>query len=119
MSSASNGAAAALSVRFPVDSTVELTLSDGTTATGVVYCTDETSQTVVLMNSLSHTTLASEIRVVHVSSIQSSKPGKKAAGASLPTKPLPKVQKKALEERERRALRKAEESFQHINQKVS
>lgn len=35
------------------------------------------------------------------------------------TMPLPNVSRKALEERERRALRLAEESFSHINQKVS
>jgi hypothetical protein len=34
------------------------------------------------------------------------------------SQPLPKIQKKALEEKERRAIRLAEESFKHINQKV-
>ena len=33
--------------------------------------------------------------------------------------PLPNVSRKALEERERRAVRLAEESFSHVNQKVS
>ena len=32
--------------------------------------------------------------------------------------PLPNVAKKVLEERERRAIRLAEESFSHINQRV-
>lgn len=34
------------------------------------------------------------------------------------TLPLPNVSRKALEERERRAMRIAEESFGHINQRV-
>lgn len=120
MSNATNGTGSTLAVRFPVDKTMELTLHNGTIARGTVYCTDETSQTVVLLNSLTHTTLAHEIRVVHTSSVKSEKliEGSSEVTPALP-QPLPKVQKKVLEERERKALRLAEEGFRQINQQVS
>ena len=115
---------ALLSVRYPVNSTWEFTLPNDETAAGTVYCTDETSQIVVLQKALVHTTLAFEVRMVQVSSIKkeklisSSAENSSNVDATL-SKPLPVVQKKALEEREKRAIRLAEESFRHINQNVS
>jgi hypothetical protein len=89
---------------------------------GVVYTTDEISRSVVLQKSLVHTTLASEIRIIHESSIQSSKivsnNDTNASSNGMFQHPLPNINRKALEEREKRALRLAEESFRHINQKV-
>jgi hypothetical protein len=141
LSSSSSGGAGstttALYFEYPVNSTWEMTLSTGETVSGTVYCTDEVSETVFLQKNLTHTTLATELFVVHVSQIKSAT--KKATvdettnstttdGGSSTTTPkessalllgcLPKVQKKVLEEREKRAIRLAEESFRHINDKV-
>lgn len=115
---------ALLSVRYPVNSTWEFTLPNEEIAAGTVYCTDETSQIVVLQKALTHTTLTFEVRMVQVASIKkeklisSSTENSNNTDATL-SKPLPVVQKKALEEREKRAVRLAEESFRHINQNVS
>lgn len=110
-----------LAVAYPVNSAWEFTLEPKEVVSGRVYCTDELSQIVVLQKALVHTTLASEIRMVNVATIVEAKalPDEEATDQVAPlSQPLPKVQKKALEERERRAIRLAEESFQHINQKV-
>eukprot|EP00591_Stephanopyxis_turris_P016675 CAMPEP_0195533126 /NCGR_PEP_ID=MMETSP0794_2-20130614/39905_1 /TAXON_ID=515487 /ORGANISM="Stephanopyxis turris, Strain CCMP 815" /LENGTH=269 /DNA_ID=CAMNT_0040665561 /DNA_START=41 /DNA_END=850 /DNA_ORIENTATION=+ len=171
-----------LAVSYPVNSYMELTLEVERSAEetsgvnsnnkpevvrGTIYTTDEISNSIVLMNSLSHTTLSSEIRVVNGSSVISKKilgsanavaaaaassknnaltsiddgffdestddalaAGADAAhhddvddgaiaNAALSFSPLPAVSKKDVEERERRAIRLAEESFGHINQKAS
>lgn len=89
--------------------------------TGTVYCTDEVSNTVFIQKNLTHTTLATELRVLHAAQIARSKsvaPPEGDDGESSALGSLPKVQKKALEEREKRAIRMAEESFRHINEKV-
>ena len=117
----SNASRSRLDTRFPVNSCWELTLENQETVSGCVYCTDEGSQTVVLQKPLVHTTLASEVRLVNALSIVRavSKQDDAAAAAMPPlSTPLAKVQKKALEERERKAIKLAEESFRHINQKV-
>jgi hypothetical protein len=119
--------------QYPVNSVVELTLSNGETVRGLVYCTDEVSSMVVLKKSLVHTTLSSEMRLVNAACIES----KKVVHAVAPDKPtatntrnsegevaeelampLPNIHKKVLEEREKRALKLAEERFRHINEKV-
>ena len=123
--------------RFPVNSLQQITiLPDQEVITGRVYCTDEITRTVVLQKALTYTTLSSEIRIISLNSIVQSQPlpehsndAASEAGASgvddnvvvraTPlTQPLPIIQKKALEERERRAIRLAEESLRHINPKV-
>jgi len=118
-----------LAQRFPVNSLQELTLRGGETVSGRVYCTDELTGSVVLQKALIHTTLATEIRIIAVDSVtksvvlpennngDSSETAPTVAPTPL-TQPLPKVQKKALEERERRSIRLAEERLRHINQKV-
>ena len=115
-----------LSLRYPVNSTWEFTLQPNEEiADGTVYCTDETSQMIVLQKSLAHTTLTFEVRMVQVASIMkeklvsSSAENDAAGGDTYSSKPLPVVDRKVLEEREKRALRLAEESFRHINQNVS
>jgi hypothetical protein len=125
-----------LAGRFPVNSLQEVTLHDGATFAGRVYCTDEMTGSLVLKSSLVHTTLACEMRIINVASIETSKvlpegttdaaADSSPSAASLsaldlappPELPLPKIQKKALEERERKALKLAEERFRQINQKV-
>lgn len=118
-----------LFLQYPVNSILELTLAPGDeTVRGLCYCTDDVSNSVVLKKSLVHTTLASEIRIINADSIKSKKvimvqapaataeDGEAAEELALP---LPNVSKKALEEREKKAIRLAEESFSHINEKVS
>jgi hypothetical protein len=112
-----------LAQRFPVNSIQEITLTSGESISGRVYCTDEMSGSIVLQNALVHTTLASEIRIISVDYITKSVELKEESNPGH-VKPiplnnaLPKIQKKALEERERRAIRLAEESLRHINDKV-
>lgn len=125
---------------------MELTLSPyREVVRGVIYTTDEISNSVVLKRtpqSLSSGAQSSEIRVINASSVLDKKTiqvvnkknvkdgGSSAVNAvgeaSLETMsgdlvqlPLPSVNKKLLEEKERRAIRLAEESFTHINQKAS
>ena len=114
---------------------MELTLSDASTILGLIYCTDEISQSIVVQRSLVHTTLSSEITVVHAPSIASSKTIEIQNGKDdnsedniqkygvanineIKNTKLCNVSKKALEEREKRAWRLAEESFRHVNQTV-
>ena len=137
-----------LASAYPVNTLVELKLSHpaGTTVRGLIYCTDEVSQSIVLKKALVHTTLSSEVTVINASSVLESRSlmganggkdndknggskekegnlAKELAGVNsleeLKLLPLPNVSRKVLEERERRAIRLAEESFGHINQKVS
>jgi hypothetical protein len=121
-----NSKAPLLSLRYPINSTWEFTLHpNDDIADGTVYCTDETSQMIVLQKSLVHTTLTFEVRMVQVASIKkeklvsSSAENNAKSGDEPLSMPLPVVDKKVLEEREKRALRLAEESFRHINQNVS
>jgi hypothetical protein len=129
-----NTSTASIAEQFPINSLQQFTLQPSEVVTGRVYCTDEATQTVVLQKSLTYTTLSSEIRIISVSSIVQSKvlfeqePGANgsdandddfvAARATPVTQPLPIIQKKVLEERERRSIRLAEESLRHINPKV-
>jgi hypothetical protein len=95
---------------------------------GLVYCTDEISNSIVLKKSLNYTTLASEIRVINASCIKSKKiiaaqaPKSRMDGAAADIQEiaiaLPNVTKKSIEEREKRAIMLAQESLKHINQKV-
>lgn len=128
---------------YPVNAFMELTLTPGDeVVTGVVYCTDEVSNSIVLRKSLVHTTLASEVRMINAACVKSRKrieegdkegggaesaAAKKEGGGGAVTAaeiealsvPLPSVSRKAVEERERRALKLAEESLSHINRKAS
>lgn len=107
--------------KYPVNTTWELMLEGSDQAvTGRIYTTDEASGVVVLQSALAHTTLATEMRVIQASSIKEAKIVEETEEEKAKNPPLvlPKVQKKALEEREKRALKMAEESLRHINQKV-
>ncbi|KAL7524500.1 hypothetical protein ACHAXR_000601, partial [Thalassiosira sp. AJA248-18] len=138
----SNGSTNPLATTYPVNTLMELKLSpNGETIRGLIYCTDEISNSIVLKKSLVHTTLSSEITVVNAASVLEKKTmdisiiggseedGDEAAAAARELAgvsdldelklPLPNVSRKALEERERRAMRLAEESFSHVNQKAS
>jgi hypothetical protein len=103
---------------FPVNSVVELTLKDvDEKVVGVVYCTDEVSQTVVIKKALTHTTLASEIFVVQANAVTNFQVIEEEASEEEKV-PVGNVSKKALEQQEKKAIRLAEEALQHINQKV-
>ena len=128
-----------LAATYPVNTLMELKLKPfGDTIRGLVYCTDEFSNSIVLKKALTHTTLSSEVTIVNASSVLERKSIEYAKGEGGGTMteddarklagvddldelklPLPNVAKKVLEERERRAIRLAEESFSHINQRVS
>jgi len=103
---------------YPVNSLLELTLKGNEKVKGVVYCTDEVSQTVVLKKSLTHTTLTSEIFVVQANAVMKKEVVLENADEK-DSVPLGIVTKKALEQQERRAVKLAEEALQHINQQAS
>ena len=71
---------------------------------------------------MKHTVLSSEVRVINsagVSTVKIVKMPDVGEGADdVLNAPLPAISKKSLEEREKRAIRLAEESFGHINEKV-
>jgi len=112
-----------LAVEYPVNSMLELEIEgseshdSASIITGFVYCTDEVSNTVVLQKSLVHTTLASEIHILNAASIKSKKVIKdhKEVPLELPTN----VSQKQLEDKEKRAIKLAEEAMKHINQKAT
>ena len=116
----------ALCDSYPVNAVLELTLVTDEVVSGLVYCTDELSRSIVLRKSLNYTTLASEIRVINASSVKKKKvilaqaPVHKGENTEVDEVALPllNVSKKAIDEREKRAITLAQESFQHINQQV-
>lgn len=129
---ASGGEKMSLSKAYPVNSILELTLSSSSstdeTVRGLVYCTDEISNSIVLKKSLNYTTLASEVRVINASCVKeikvimaeapkSSTDDTTVEEIALPLPP--NVTKKSIEEREKRAIMLAEESFKHINQQAT
>ena len=110
---------------YPVNSILELTLSpDREVVSGLVYCTDEISNSVVIKKSLPHTILSSDIRIINASNILDSKviieeaTSSKASDDVELAVPLTNVSKKSVEEKEKRAIKLSEESLRHINQKV-
>lgn len=136
-----------LYISFPINTVMELTLlPHREVVRGLIYTTDEFSNSIVIKKTLSHSTITSEVRVINASVVVEKKTiqagpikTKKdtvlgssvtAIGEASETTdldaytsdlslPLPAVNTKSLEERERRAIRLAEESFAHINQKAS
>jgi len=104
--------------------------------TGLVYCTDDISNTIVLKKSVNYTTLSSDIWVLNANSVSE----KKIIVKEAPTEnkvngsdagcgnddvavelamPLLNVSRESIEKREKRAIMLAEDSFKHINQKAS
>ena len=101
-----------LYIQYPVSSSWEFTLTNDDKVQGEVYCTDQVSQMVVLQDQLR------DIRMISVAGIRESKQLKEASDDPVAAPSNPVHAKKALEERERKAIRLAEESFKHINPKV-
>jgi len=129
-----------LSVIYAINTIMELTiLPSHEVVRGLIYTTDEISNSIVIKKTLSHSTITSEVRVINASMVIDKKKIADVATTSSANSigeasettndldayvgdlsmPLPAVNKKSLEERERRAIRLAEESFAHINQKAS
>lgn len=112
--SSSSAGGGSLYLRYPITSSWELTLHDGEVVKGQVYCTDPTASIVVLQDPASN-----DIRMVTVSSIQESKRLQEANKSQVgPTASEISHTKKILEEREKRAIKLAQESLKHLNPKV-
>jgi hypothetical protein len=96
-------------------------LTNGETVKGEVYCTDPVADLVVLQDPL-----LNDIRMVSASTIIASESRQvkdavaESAEAAATKAPPNSVlhDKKALEEREKRAIRLAQESLKHLNPKV-
>mmetsp|Transcript_32481 Transcript_32481/g.71304 ORF Transcript_32481/g.71304 Transcript_32481/m.71304 type:complete len:277 (-) Transcript_32481:131-961(-) len=165
---AASDSSTALHKLYPINSFVELTLGPGTGSggdgdgdgqgekvSGLVYCTDAICNTVVLRQSLVHTTLVSDVRFISADSVVERKvikrgdaaaaaaaaaatgngggeggggAGADANGGGGPTAAdleemarqlPPPPTRRALEEREKRALKLAEDSLLHINDSAS
>jgi hypothetical protein len=97
--------------KYPISSAWELTLQDGEVVKGQVYCADPGAGIVVLQD-------ASDIRMVSVASIREAKRTQEASKTPEPTATEITHTKKALEEREKRAIKLAQESIRHLNPKV-
>ena len=100
--------------QYPISSHWELTLTNDETVSGEVYCTDPVAEVVVLHNDLK------EVRVVSVGQIRESKQIKEADvdTASISSGFNTAHAKKALDEREKRSLKLAQESLKSVNPKV-
>ena len=98
--------------RYPIKSTWELTLHNSETISGEVYCTDPSADLVVLQDQLGG------IRMVSISSITESKQVKEAPNDPISSTNVTHV-KKMLEEREKRAIKLAQENLRNINPKAS
>lgn len=124
---------------YPANSILELTLEpNGEVVSGLVYCTDEGSNLVVLKRSQRHTSLTSDVQIVNVTSIREKRVVRHVAPSTKPMStteqnsdgvaldvaeehavPLPNVSKREVAEREKRTVKIAEASFHHINQKAT
>eukprot|EP00551_Chaetoceros_affinis_P002410 CAMPEP_0203644560 /NCGR_PEP_ID=MMETSP0088-20131115/9993_1 /ASSEMBLY_ACC=CAM_ASM_001087 /TAXON_ID=426623 /ORGANISM="Chaetoceros affinis, Strain CCMP159" /LENGTH=199 /DNA_ID=CAMNT_0050501135 /DNA_START=473 /DNA_END=1072 /DNA_ORIENTATION=+ len=120
---------------YPVNSVMEITIKPSNEKlTGLVYCTDDISNTIVLKKSVNYTTLASDIWVLNANSVLEKKVIVKEAptahsgteadadvdeGVLELAMPLLNVSRESIEKREKRAIMLAEDSFKHINQKAT
>ncbi len=129
---ASNNRRRSLNDDYPVNSVMELTIAPSNEKLkGLVYCTDDISNTIVLKKSVNYTTLSSEVWVLNANSVVDKRIlVKEAPTASAENSggvdsddvefamPLLNVSREAIEKRENRNIKLAEDSFKHINLKV-
>lgn len=100
--------------KYPISSTWEFTLGNDEKVKGEIYCTDPIAELVVLQDQLN------DIRIVSVANIRDSKQLNEASKEQLEVAASNMAHtKKALEEREKRAIRLAQESLRHLNPNVS
>jgi hypothetical protein len=106
---------ASLYSKYPISSQWEFTLTNDDVVKGEIYCTDTVSDVVVVQDT------SRDVRIIAAASIAASKQVSEAAihkQPKLSSKESILHSKKALEERERRAIRIAQESLKHLNPKV-
>jgi hypothetical protein len=102
-----------LYVKYPISSQWEFTLKNGQSFKGEVYCTDPVADLVILQDA------QNDIRMISVSSIDAATRDEASEDSTIQQKKVEAVHaKKALEEREKRAIRMAQESLMHVNPKV-
>ena len=102
-----------LYVKYPISSQWEFTLKNGESVKGEVYCTDPVADLVILQDA------QNDIRMISVASIDAASRDEANEDATIEPKKVEAVHaKKALEEREKRAIRMAQESLKHLNPKV-
>ena len=99
--------------QYPITSSWELTLHGGEVVKGQVYCTDPTASIVVLQDPA-----LNDIRMVSIASIQESKRIQEVTRSQVDLTAEISHTKKVLEEREKRAIKLAQESLKHLNPKV-
>ena len=109
--SSSSSSSISLYSKYTISSAWELTLQDGEVVKGKVYGADPGAGSVVLQD-------ANEIRMVSLASIREAKRTQEATKTPEPTATEITHTKKALEEREKRAIKLAQESIRHLNPKV-
>ena len=99
--------------KYSISSQWEFTLKNGQTVKGEVYCTDPVADLVVLQDT------DNGIRMVSVSSIDAESREEANGESTIEQQKVEIVHaKKALEEREKRAIRMAQDSLKHLNTKV-
>jgi hypothetical protein len=131
-----------LSEQYPVHSSWELTLTPTGIVRGRVYTTDQASGSIVLLadphqshigphnkqqqqtNTQQQQSAPPMIHIIQAKHVVQAKPLRGSSAIAIGNVPdLPpiptKVSRKALEEREKKAIRLAEESFRNVNDKVS
>ena len=102
-----------LYAKYPISSQWEFTLKDGQSIKGEIYCTDPVADLVILQDS------QNDIRMISVSSIDAASRDEANEDTTIEQKKVEAVHaKKAMEEREKRAIRMAQESLKHLNPKV-
>ena len=120
-----------LYIKYPISSQWEFKLNNGETVQGEIYCTDQVADLIILQDSTNN-----DIRMISVTSIITGETQQitennngsdieeddaieKAATVTATTKKVDIVHsKKVLDEREKRAIRLAQESLKHLNPKV-
>lgn len=100
-----------IQLMYPMTSKWEFTLQNGDKVSGEVYCTDPVSGLVVLVG-------RGDINMISGGSIQESKLLQKANAESLQPGNM-MHSKKAMDEKEKRGIRLAQESLRHLNPKAS
>jgi hypothetical protein len=102
-----------LYAKYPISSQWEFTLKDGQSVKGEVYCTDPVADLVILQDS------QNDIRMISVSNIDAASRDEASEDTTIEQKKVEAVHaKKAMEEREKRAIRMAQESLKHLNPKA-
>mmetsp|Transcript_49869 Transcript_49869/g.55680 ORF Transcript_49869/g.55680 Transcript_49869/m.55680 type:complete len:207 (+) Transcript_49869:106-726(+) len=119
-STSSSSLSQPLHLKYPISSQWEFKLNTGELVKGEVYCTDPVADLVILQDSQNN-----DIRMISITSIKGATPDKDVAASAAVTALACDMKKidtvhimKVLEEREKRAIRLAQESLKHLNPKA-